>query len=119
MVRVFVSVFVFCVDRVAEELRVAEPVEVLVRVFVVPAERVVVSRLTVVVRPFASVFRIVVVVVPLFFTLVSTVVTGVRVAVPVVEVEACRVEVVPVWRVEVAALPVCRVEVPEVVVELV
>ena len=78
----------FCVDRVAEELRVAEALEVLVRVLVVPAERFDDSRLTVVVRPFASVLRIVVVVAPLFFTLVSTVVTGVRVAVPEVEVVA-------------------------------
>ena len=63
-----------------EVLRV---VEVLVRVFVVPEERVLDddSRLTVVVRPVESVFRIVVLVVPLFFTLVSTVVTGVRVVV--------------------------------------
>lgn len=63
-----------------EVLRVAE---VLVRVFVVPEERVLDddSRFTVVVRPVESVFRIVVLVVPLFFTLVSTVVTGVRVVV--------------------------------------
>lgn len=61
-----------------EVLRVAE---LLVRVLVVPEERVLVdSRFTVVVRPVESVFRIVVLVVPLFFTLVSTVVTGVRVA---------------------------------------
>lgn len=63
-----------------EVLRVEE---LLVRVLVVPAERVpdVDSRFTVVVRPLESVFRIVVLVVPLFFTLVSTVVTGVRVEV--------------------------------------
>ena len=63
-----------------EVLRVAE---VLVRVFVVPEERVLDddSRFTVVVRPVESVLRIVVLVVPLFFTLVSTVVTGVRVVV--------------------------------------
>ena len=63
-----------------EVLRV---VELLVRVPVEPDERVLVvdSRLTVVVRPVESVFRIVVLVVPLFFTLVSTVVTGVRVVV--------------------------------------